>query len=137
MTIRGRLGPINSMNPKVNWFFDKDTRWRESYEKLRIMVLDCGLTEELKRGRPCYTINKKNVVMIHGFKDYCALLFHKGAPLKDKDGILAHQTENVQSAQQIRFKGLHEHWCSGNSLKPLTTEAAHSILACFISQPYT
>ena len=96
------------MNPKVNWFFDKDTPWKESYEKLRIIVLDCGLTEELKWGCPCYTINKKNVVLIHGFKDYCALLFHKGALLKDEEGILVQQTENVQSARQIRFKGLHE-----------------------------
>ena len=108
MTNRGTLGPINSMNPKVNWFFDKDTPWKESYEKLRTIVLACGLTEELKWGCPCYTINQKNVVLIHGFKDYCALLFHKGALLKDKEGILIQQTENVQSARQIRFKGLHE-----------------------------
>jgi uncharacterized protein YdeI (YjbR/CyaY-like superfamily) len=99
---------INGMNPKVNWFFDKDTPWKESYEKLRSVVLDCGLTEELKWGCPCYTINKKNVVLIHGFKDYCALLFHKGALLKDKAGILIQQTENVQSARQIRFKGVHD-----------------------------
>ncbi len=108
MTNRGTLSPINSMNPKVNWFFDKDAPWKESYEKLRIIVLDCGLTEELKWGCPCYTIDKKNVVLIHGFKDYCALLFHKGALLKDREGILVQQTENVQSARQIRFKGLHE-----------------------------
>jgi uncharacterized protein YdeI (YjbR/CyaY-like superfamily) len=108
MTNRGTLGPINSMNPKVNWFFDKDTPWKESYEKLRIIVLDCGLTEELKWGCPCYTINKKNVVLIHGFKDYCALLFHKGALLEDPEGILIQQTENVQSARQIRFKDLHQ-----------------------------
>ena len=108
MTNRDTLGSINYMNPKVNWFFDKDTPWKESYEKLRMIVLDCGLTEELKWGCPCYTINKKNVVLIHGFKDYCALLFHKGALLKDKEDILVQQTENVQSARQIRFKGLHE-----------------------------
>jgi uncharacterized protein YdeI (YjbR/CyaY-like superfamily) len=108
MTNRGTLGPINSMNPKVNWFFDKDTPWKESYRRLRTIVLDCGLSEELKWGCPCYTINKKNVVLIHGFKDYCALLFHKGALLKDKEGVLIQQTENVQSARQIRFKGLHE-----------------------------
>jgi uncharacterized protein YdeI (YjbR/CyaY-like superfamily) len=108
MTNRDTLDAVNSMNPKVNWFFDKDTRWKESYEKLRIIVLDCGLTEELKWGCPCYTIDEKNVVLIHGFKDYCALLFHKGALLKDKEGILIQQTENVQSARQIRFKGLHE-----------------------------
>jgi uncharacterized protein YdeI (YjbR/CyaY-like superfamily) len=104
----GTLGPINRMNPKVNWFFDKDTPWKESYEKLRMIVLDCGLTEELKWGCPCYTIDQKNVVLIHGFKDYCALLFHKGALLKDKAGILIQQTENVQSARQIRFRGVHE-----------------------------
>jgi uncharacterized protein YdeI (YjbR/CyaY-like superfamily) len=96
------------MNPKVDWFFDRDTPWKESYEKLRVILLDCGLTEELKWGCPCYTVNKKNVVLIHGFKDYCALLFHKGALLKDKAGILIQQTENVQSARQIRFKGVHE-----------------------------
>jgi uncharacterized protein YdeI (YjbR/CyaY-like superfamily) len=105
---RGTLDAINSMNPKVNWFFDKDTPWKESYEKLRMIVLACGLTEELKWGCPCYTINKKNVVLIHGFKDYCALLFHKGALLKDEAGILIQQTENVQAARQIRFKNLHE-----------------------------
>jgi len=108
MTNRDTLGPINGMNPKVNWFFDKDTPWKESYEKLRMILLECGLTEELKWGCPCYTINKKNVVLIHGFKNYCALLFHKGALLKDKAGILIQQTENVQSARQIRFKGVHE-----------------------------
>lgn len=96
------------MNPKVNWFFDKDTPWRESYERLRLIVLACGLTEELKWGCPCYTIHRKNVVLIHGFKDYCALLFHKGALLKDKERILVRQTENVQSARQIRFRSLHE-----------------------------
>jgi uncharacterized protein YdeI (YjbR/CyaY-like superfamily) len=108
MTKRDTLAPVNNMNPKVNWFFDKDTPWKESYEKLRSVVLDCGLTEELKWGCPCYTINKKNVVLIHGFKEYCALLFHKGALLKDKAGILIQQTENVQSARQIRFKGVHD-----------------------------
>ena len=76
------------MNPKVSWFFEKDTHWKESYEKLRVIVLACGLTEELKWGWPCYKVNEKNVVLIHGFKDYCALLFHKGALLKDTAGIL-------------------------------------------------
>src|SRR5690242_987770 len=96
------------MNPKVNWFFDKDTRWKEAYEKLRLILLGCGLTEELKWGCPCYTSNKKNVVLIHGFKDYCAVLFPKGALLKDEQGILVQQTENVQSARQIRFRSVHE-----------------------------
>jgi uncharacterized protein YdeI (YjbR/CyaY-like superfamily) len=111
------------MNPKVNWFFDKDTPWKESYEKLRSVVLDCGLTEELKWGCPCYTIDKKNVVLIHGFKEYCALLFHKGALLKDKAGILIQQTENVQSARQIRFKGVHDIVKLERSLKAYIHEA--------------
>src|SRR5215467_6555485 len=102
------MSSISVMNPKVNWFFDKDTPWREAYQRLRIILLDSGLTEELKWGCPCYTINKKNVVLIHGFKDYCALLFHKGALLKDEQGILVQQTENVQSARQIRFRSVHE-----------------------------
>jgi uncharacterized protein YdeI (YjbR/CyaY-like superfamily) len=94
------------MNPKVNWFFDKPTPWKESYEKLRWIVLACGLTEELKWGCPCYTIDGQNIVLIHGFKEYCALLFHKGALLKDEAGILVQQTKNVQAARQIRFRGL-------------------------------
>jgi uncharacterized protein YdeI (YjbR/CyaY-like superfamily) len=96
------------MNPKVNWFFDKDTPWKEAYEKLRIILLDSGVTEELKWGHPCYTINTKNVVLMHGFKEYCALLFPKGALLRDEEGILVQQTENMQSARQIRFKSVHD-----------------------------
>ena len=96
------------MNTKVNWFFDKDTAWKASYEKLRVIALESGLTEELKWGCPCYTIQKKNVLLIHGFKEYCAFLFHKGALLEDPAGILIQQTKNVQSARQIRFKGLNE-----------------------------
>jgi uncharacterized protein YdeI (YjbR/CyaY-like superfamily) len=99
---------INSMNPKVDWFFEKDTKWRKEYERLRSIVLDCGLIEELKWGCPCYTFENSNVVLIHGFKEYCALLFFKGALLKDTDGILIQQTENVQSARQVRFTGLAE-----------------------------
>jgi uncharacterized protein YdeI (YjbR/CyaY-like superfamily) len=93
------------MNPKVDFFFEKDTPWQSAYKQLRKIILDCGLIEELKWGVPCYTHNGKNVVLIHGFKDYCALLFHKGALLKDTEGILVQQTENVQSARQIRFTG--------------------------------
>lgn len=96
------------MNPKVNWFFEKESAWKESYAQLRGIVLACGLTEELKWGCPCYTVDGKNVVLIHGFKHYCALLFHKGALLKDADGILIQQTKNVQSGRQIRFTGVHE-----------------------------
>ncbi|WP_370086407.1 YdeI family protein [Ekhidna sp.] len=91
------------MNPKVNWFFEKDTQWKKEYELLRQIILDCELTEELKWGHPCYTYKSNNIVLIHGFKDYCALLFHKGALLKDSENILVQQTENVQSARQIRF----------------------------------
>jgi uncharacterized protein YdeI (YjbR/CyaY-like superfamily) len=96
------------MNPKVDWFFSKDTKWQKEYQKLRTIVLDCGLTEELKWGCPCYTFEKKNIVLIHGFKEYCALLFFKGALLKDANGILIQQTENVQAARQVRFANIRE-----------------------------
>ncbi len=96
------------MNPRVDWFFDKDTKWQKEYERLRTIVLGCGLTEELKWGCPCYTFQDTNVVLMHGFKEYCALLFFKGALLNDPDGILIQQTKNVQSARQIRFTNLKE-----------------------------
>lgn len=91
------------MNPKVDWFFNKDTKWQEAFKLLRTMALASGLTEELKWGHPCYTLKGKNVFLMHGFNDYCALLFHKGALLKDDEDILVQQTGNVQSARQIRF----------------------------------
>lgn len=90
-------------NPKVDFFFNKEGQWQDEYKKLRNMVLDCQLTEELKWGCPCYTYQDANVVLIHGFKEYCALLFTKGALLANADGLLIQQTENVQSARQIRF----------------------------------
>jgi uncharacterized protein YdeI (YjbR/CyaY-like superfamily) len=96
------------MNPKVDWFFDKAAQWQEEYIKLRAICLDCGLTEELKWGCPCYTFEKNNIVLIHGFKEYCALLVFKGALLHDPSGILIQQTENVQSARHIRFTNLLE-----------------------------
>jgi uncharacterized protein YdeI (YjbR/CyaY-like superfamily) len=96
------------MNPKVDWFFNKATPWQKEYEKLRAIVLECDLTEELKWGQPCYMYQKSNIVLIHGFKDYCALLFFKGALLKDKKKILIQQTENVQAARQIRFTSVAE-----------------------------
>jgi uncharacterized protein YdeI (YjbR/CyaY-like superfamily) len=96
------------MNPKVDLFFTKATRWKKEFELLRSIVLDCGLTEELKWGQPCYTFEKANVVLIHGFKEYCALLFFKGTLLKDKKKILIQQTENVQAARQIRFTNANE-----------------------------
>lgn len=96
------------MNPKAAWFFAKDTKWQAAYEKLRIVVLGCGLSEELKWGCPCYTFNNSNIVLIHGFKEYCAFLFFKGALLNDTSGILIQQTANVQSARQVRFTSAKE-----------------------------
>jgi len=96
------------MNPKVDWFFSKDTKWQKEYEKLRTIILDCGLNEELKWGCPCYTFENSNIVLIHGFKEYCAVLFFKGALLNDPNGILIQQTKNVQSARQIRFTNVKE-----------------------------
>jgi uncharacterized protein YdeI (YjbR/CyaY-like superfamily) len=98
----------SEMNPKVDFFFSKAKKWREEFEKLRMIVLDCGLTEELKWGVPCYRFEKANIVLIHGFKEYCALLFFKGALLNDTRGILIQQTKNVQSARQIRFTNVRE-----------------------------
>ena len=98
----------NKMNPKVDEYLSKAKKWKEESEKLRNIVLDCELTEEFKWMHPCYTFEKKNIVLIHGFKEYCALLFHKGALLKDAQGILIQQTENVQAARQIRFTNVQE-----------------------------
>jgi len=96
------------MNSKVDWFFNKATKWQEEYERLRVIALDCGLTEELKWGCPCYTLNGQNIVLIHGFKEYCACLFFKGALLNDSHGVLIQQTKDVQSARQVRFKNVVE-----------------------------
>ena len=95
-------------NPKVDFFFEKDSKWQQEYKLLRQIVLDCPLTEELKWGCPCYTIDGSNVVLIHGFKEYCALLLMKGALMSDTSGILIQQTENVQAGRQIRFAGLKQ-----------------------------
>jgi uncharacterized protein YdeI (YjbR/CyaY-like superfamily) len=99
---------MEKTNPKVDWYFNKARKWQEELKQLRIIVLDCGLTEELKWGHPCYTLNKNNVVLIHEFKEYCAILFMKGALMKDAKDILFQQTENVQAARQIRFTSLKE-----------------------------
>jgi len=99
---------MNSMNPKVDWFFSKAGKWQNEFVQLRTIILDCDLIEELKWGQPCYTFEKSNIVLIHGFKEYCALLFFKGALLKDAKGILVQQTENVQAARQIRFTNVRE-----------------------------
>lgn len=95
-------------NPKVDFYFNKAKKWQEEVGLLRTIALDCGLTEELKWGVPCYTLQDNNIVLIHDFKAYCAFLFFKGALLKDSNGILVQQTENVQSARQIRFRNALE-----------------------------
>jgi uncharacterized protein YdeI (YjbR/CyaY-like superfamily) len=99
---------MSSMNPKVDWYFQKTKKWQEELEILRIIALDAQLTEELKWGCPCYTLEQSNIVLIHTFKEYCAFLFFKGALLKDSKGILVQQTKNVQSARQIRFTSAQE-----------------------------
>jgi uncharacterized protein YdeI (YjbR/CyaY-like superfamily) len=99
---------MNKMNPNVEFYFSKAKKWQKEFEKLRMIILDCQLTEELKWGVPCYTFQKKNIVLIHGFKEYCALLFIKGGLLNDANGILIQQTENVQAGRQIRFTNVRE-----------------------------
>ena len=111
------------MNPKVDFFFNKAEKWQEEFEKLRMIILDCQLTEKLKWGVPCYTFEKKNIVLIHGFKEYCAILFVKGALLKDAKGILIQQTENVQAARQIRFTNVQEIVEMETTLKAYINEA--------------
>ncbi len=115
---------MNSTNPKVDWYFDKAKKWQEEFEKLRNVVLECGLTEELKWGCPCYTFKKRNIVLIHGFKEYCALLFFKGALLKDPKRILIQQTKNVQAARQIRFTSVREI----TKLKPILKAYIHEAI---------
>src|SRR6476646_9290204 len=109
-------------NPKVEFFFKKGN-WQEEFEKLRTIVLGCDLTEELKWGCPCYTFENRNIVLMHGFKEYCALLFFKGALLSDADGILIQQTKNVQSARQIRFTNVREIGKMEKTLKAYIYEA--------------
>jgi len=113
----------SKLNPKVDWFFDKPTKWQEEYGKLRTIALDCGLTEELKWGCPCYTLGDKNIVLIHGFKEYCAYLFFKGALMKDTKHILIQQTPNVQVPRQIRFANLKEITKLAPTLKSYIEEA--------------
>jgi uncharacterized protein YdeI (YjbR/CyaY-like superfamily) len=113
----------SEMNPKVDFYFSKAQKWLKEIEKLRTIVLDCGLTEELKWGVPCYTFQKSNIVLIHVFKEYCALLFFKGVLLNDPNGILIQQTENVQAARQIRFTSVREIVKMGPILKAYVYEA--------------
>jgi uncharacterized protein YdeI (YjbR/CyaY-like superfamily) len=96
------------MNPKVDEYQSKAKKWQEEIEELRMIILDCGLTEELKWGVPCYSFHESNIVLIHVFKEYCALLFIKGALLHDVNGILIQQTKNVQAGRQIRFTNVQE-----------------------------
>ncbi|MGO4772638.1 YdeI family protein [Flavobacterium sp. W22_SRS_FK3] len=95
-------------NTKVDFYFSQNEKWQKETRKLRTIILDCQLTEELKWGTPCYTYQKNNIVLIHDFKEYCALLFFKGALLKDTEAVLIQQSANVQLARQIRFKNLHQ-----------------------------
>ncbi|MCG2617740.1 YdeI/OmpD-associated family protein [Terrimonas sp. NA20] len=111
------------MNPKVDFFFDKATTWKKEVEQLRSIILDCGLTEELKWGCPCYTHNNTNLVLIHSFKEYCAVLFFKGALLNDPKGLLIQQSQNVQSARQMRFTDLKEIVKQQRNLKAYIYEA--------------
>jgi len=111
------------MNPKVDGYLSKVKKWQEEFEKLRMIILDCQLTEELKWGVPCYTFEKGNIVLIHGFKEYCALLFIKGALLHDTHGILIQQTENVQAGRQIRFTNVQEIVAMETILKAYIYEA--------------
>jgi len=96
------------MNPKVDFYFNKAKKWQKELEQLRMIILDCGLTEELKWGVPCYIFQKSNIVLIHVFKEYCAVLFFKGSLLNDTNGILVQQTKNVQAARQVRFTNVRE-----------------------------
>ena len=99
---------MNASNPKVDAYLSREHKWQAELVKLRAIALDCQLGEELKWGVPCYTLGNSNIVLIHTFKEYCALLFMKGVLLKDSNGILVQQTENVQAARQIRFTRVQE-----------------------------
>jgi uncharacterized protein YdeI (YjbR/CyaY-like superfamily) len=99
---------MNRMNPEVDVFIGKAKKWQEEFEKLRMIILDCGLTEELKWRLPCYTFQKSNIVIIQGFKEYCALMFFKGALLNDPNGVLKKIGESTQAGRQIRFTNVRE-----------------------------
>jgi len=115
---------MNKMNPKVDGYIRKNKRWQEELKELRTIVLECGLTEEVKWKVPCYTFQNSNVVLIHVFKEYCALLFPKGVLLNDANGILIQQTVNVQSARQIRFTNVQEI----SELKPILKAYIHEAI---------
>lgn len=111
------------MNPAVDFYFSKADKWQSATEQLRKIILSCGLTEELKWGSPCYTFQKSNIVLIHVFKEYCAVLFFKGALLKDPHELLVQQTVNVQAARQVRFTGKKEITTLAEKLKTYIYEA--------------
>ncbi|WP_316794309.1 YdeI/OmpD-associated family protein [Pedobacter frigoris] len=114
---------MSNMNPMVDFYFNQAKKWQQELEQLRTIALDCGLTEELKWGVPCYTRQDSNIVLIHDFKEYCAFLFFKGALLNDPNGILIQQTKNVQSARQIRFTNVREIFDMAPTLKTYILEA--------------
>jgi uncharacterized protein YdeI (YjbR/CyaY-like superfamily) len=114
---------MSKLNPKVDGLLKKAKKWQEEFETLREIVLDLPLAEEVKWGQACYASDGRNIVLIHGFKEYCALLFFKGALLKDPKGILIQQTENVQSARQIRFTNVREITALKPTLKAYIQEA--------------
>ncbi|MCJ0742700.1 YdeI/OmpD-associated family protein [Pedobacter montanisoli] len=111
------------MNPKVDAMISKASQWQQEFTELRNIILDCGLTEDFKWGQPCYTLNGRNIVLIHGFKEYCALLFFKGALLSNADGLLIQQTENVQAARQARFTDVEQIKTQRNNIKACIFEA--------------
>lgn len=111
------------MNPKVDFYFTKAGKWKEEFEALRGICLSCGLEEQLKWGHPCYTLEDKNIVLMHGFKEYCALLFFKGALLKDPKKILVQQTANVQVPRQVRFTNVEQIIKMQSALKAYIKEA--------------
>ncbi|WP_422356421.1 YdeI/OmpD-associated family protein [Roseivirga pacifica] len=111
------------MNTKVDFFFEKPGQWHEAYLALRNIAQETGLQEELKWGKPCYTHKGANVFLIHGFKTYCAILFHKGTLLKDPDEILIQQTENVQAARQLRFTSAEQIAAMRDTIKSYIFEA--------------
>jgi uncharacterized protein YdeI (YjbR/CyaY-like superfamily) len=111
------------LNAKVDAFLRAEKKWRAEFTKLREIILSCDLTEDLKWGQPCYSLDGRNVILMHGFKEYCAVLFHKGALLKDPKGILIQQTKNVQAARQIRFTNLQDVTRVEKTLKAYIREA--------------
>jgi uncharacterized protein YdeI (YjbR/CyaY-like superfamily) len=115
---------MNRTNPKLDGYFIKAKKWREEFETLRMITLDCGLTEELKWGKPCYTFRKSNIVVIQGFKEYCALMFFKGALLKDAQGILSRIGEHTQAGRQIRFTHVREIL----QMKPILKDYIHEAI---------